>query len=107
LKIFLEPLFNSRIKLAQSPLFDGPPLMCKSRRSPSIQRSQRRYVWNRLLELTTEMAQNRSRYIFQRPQCRAGHAEEAQLQGGTDPVSQSKSLADGAPVASTERKPLS
>jgi hypothetical protein len=107
MKMFREPLFDCRIKLAQSPLFDGPPLMCKPCRSPPIQRSQCRYVWNRLPELTTEMAQNRSRHIFQRSQCRASQAEEAELQGGTDPVSRSESLADGAPVASVERKPLS
>jgi hypothetical protein len=53
------------------------------------------------------MAQNRSRHIFQRSQCRAGHAEKSELQGGTDPVSRSESLADRAPVASIERKPLS
>ena len=41
------PLFDSRIKLAQSPLLDGPPLMCKPCRSPPIQRSQCRYAWNR------------------------------------------------------------
>jgi hypothetical protein len=55
--MFREPLFGRRIKLAQSPLFDGPPLMRKPCRSPPIQRSQRRYVWNRLPELATEMAQ--------------------------------------------------
>jgi hypothetical protein len=56
--------------------------------------------------LTTEMVQNRSRHIFQRSQCRAGHAEEAELQGGADPLSRSESLPDGPPVASIERKPF-
>jgi hypothetical protein len=106
MNMFREPMFDSRIKLAQSPLFDRPPLMCKPCRSAPIQRSQCRYVWNRLSELTTEMAQNRTRHIFQGSQCRAGHAEESELQGRTDPVSRSESLADRAPVASVERKPL-
>jgi len=55
---------------------------------------------------TADVMQNRSRHIFQRSQCRAGHAEEAELQRGADPLSRPESLADGAPVASTERKPL-
>src|SRR5450755_760651 len=106
MQMFLEPLFDSRIKLAQSPLFDRPPLMCKPCRSPPIQRSQCRYVWRRLLELTAEMVQNRSRHIFQRSQCRASHAEEAELQGGADPLSRSESLPDSASVARIEHKPL-
>src|SRR5277367_3353756 len=105
--MFREPLVDSRIKLAQSPLLDVRLLMCKPCRSPPIQCSQCRYVWNRLPELTTEMVRNRGRHIFQRSQCRAGQAEEAELQGGTDPVSRSESLADGPPVASIERKTLS
>jgi hypothetical protein len=87
MKMFREPLFDDRIKLAQSPLLDGPPLMFKPCPSAPIQRSQCRYVWSRLFELTTEMAQDRGRHILQRSQCGAGHAEESELQGGTDPVS--------------------
>jgi hypothetical protein len=45
------------------------------------------------------MAQNRSRHVFQRSQCRADHADEAELQGDSDPMSRSKCLADRAPVA--------
>jgi hypothetical protein len=47
--------------------------MFKACPSAPIQRSQCRYVWNRLFELTTEMAQDRGRHILQRSQCRAGH----------------------------------
>jgi hypothetical protein len=71
-----------------------------------IHRSQCRYVWNWLFELTTKMAQDGGRYIFQRSQCGAGHTDEAELQGGTDPVPRSECLADGAPVAIIEREPL-
>jgi hypothetical protein len=59
---------------------EAPALTYRPCRAPPIRRSQCRYVWNRLPELTTEMAQNRSRQIFQRSQCRAGHAKEAELQ---------------------------
>jgi hypothetical protein len=106
MKVFDEPLFDSRIKVAQSPLLDGPPLMFKPCPSAPIQRPQCRYVRNRLSELTTEMAQDRGRYILQRSQCGAGHAEESELQGGTDPVTRSECLADRAPIASIERKTL-
>jgi hypothetical protein len=34
--MFRELLFDSGMKIAQSPLFDGPPLMSKPRRSPAI-----------------------------------------------------------------------
>jgi hypothetical protein len=56
MKMFGELLFDGWIKLAQSPLLDGPPLMGKPSRSPPVQRSQRRYVWHWLFELTTEVA---------------------------------------------------
>ncbi len=56
MKVFGEPLFDDRIKLAQSPLLDRPPLMFKPCPAAPIQRSQRRYVWNLLFELTTEMS---------------------------------------------------
>jgi hypothetical protein len=105
--MFSEPLFDSRIKLAQSPLLDGPPLMFKPSRPPPIQRSQSRYVWHRLFELATQMAKDRCRHIVHRSQCRAGHAEETELQRGADPLSRSESLTDRAPVACIERKPLS
>jgi hypothetical protein len=81
MKVFDEPLLNSRIEVAQSPLLDGPPLMFKPCPSPPIQRSQRRYVWHWLLELTTKMAQDRGRHISNdlnvvpvmptRPSCKA------------------------------------
>jgi hypothetical protein len=104
--VFDEPLFNSRIKLAQSPLLDGPPLMFKPCPAAPIQRPQCCDVWNWLFELTTQMAQDRGRYIVQRSQCRAGHAYKAELQGGTDPVPRAECLADGTPVAIIEREPL-
>src|ERR1700693_2382795 len=107
MKVFDEPLSGSRIEVAQSPLLNRPPLMFKPCPSAPIQRSQCRYVWNRLFELTTEMVQNRRGQVFQRSQGCAGHPHEAELQGGTDPVSRSKCLADRAPVALIERKPLS
>jgi hypothetical protein len=94
------------IKIAQSPLFDRPPLMRKSRPSPSIQRSQGRDVRYRLSELTTEMAQNRRRHVFQRVQCGSGHPDETELQSGTDPEAGSELLADRVPIARIERKPL-
>jgi hypothetical protein len=106
MEVFDEPLLNSRIEVARSPLLDGPPLMFKPCPSAPIQCSQCRYVWNWLFELTTKMAQDRGRHIFQRSQCRAGHADEAELQGGTDPVPRSECLADGTPVAIIEREPL-
>ena len=106
MKMFREPLFDSQIKLAQSPLLDGPPLMFKPCPSAPIQRSQRRDVWNWLFELTAEMSQDGGRHILQRSQCGAGHAEESELQGGTDPVTRSECLADRAPIASIERKTL-
>src|ERR1700738_289709 len=76
--------------------------MCKPCRSPPIQRSQCVYVWNRLPELPTEMAQNRGRHIFERSQCRAGHAQEAELKGGTDPVPRSESPAHGIRLESID-----
>jgi hypothetical protein len=87
-------------------MLDGPPLMFKTCPSAPIQRSQCRYIWSPLSELTTEMAQDRDRHVLQRSQCGASHAEETKLQGGADPVSRSESLSDGAPVASIEREPL-
>jgi hypothetical protein len=63
------------------------------------------FICNGLFELTTEMPQDRGRYIFQRSQYRAGHAAEAELQGGTDPVPRSECLADCTPVAIIEREP--
>jgi len=84
---------------------DGPPLMFKPCRSPPIQRSQRRYVWHSLFELTTEVAQDRRRHIVQRSQRRAGHAEEAKLQCDADPVPRPECLANGTLVAIIERKP--
>lgn len=99
MQMFRELLFDGRIKLAQSPLLDGPLLMCKPCRSPSIQRPQCRYVRNRLSELTPEMAQNRSRHVFKRSQRRTRHTDKAQLKGSTDPMSRSECLADCAPIA--------
>ena len=107
MKMFDELLFGSRIEVAQSPLLDGPPLMFKPRLSAPIQRSQRRYVWHRLFELLPEMAQNRRRHVVQRSQCLASHADEAKLQGGTDPVPRSECLANGTPVPIIEREPSS
>src|SRR5260370_42275596 len=104
--MFRELLFDSRIKLAQSPLFDRPPLMFKPCPPPPIQRPQCRDVWNRLFELTTEMAQNRGGPILPRSQIRAGQADEAELPGRADPMSRSKCPAGRGPVSILGPDPL-
>jgi hypothetical protein len=78
--------------------------MFKPRFPAPIQRSKRRYVWYWLLELATKMTQDSCRHIVQRSQSRAGHADEAELQGSTDPVPRPECLSNGTPVAIIERE---
>jgi hypothetical protein len=75
--VFGESLFDTRIKLAQSPLLNGPTLVFESGLPASVQRTQCRYVGGWSHELATQVAQHRNRHVLKRPQCGTCHPNEA------------------------------